>query len=227
MKGQIHFSSVRYPFWPVKFIRYTTLKKVAHEPKLALYISKKHCCFQYDWMWPVKVTGKTKGWPVNSPISPDIVHWLAVILSWDFTRLKGCPPLWDGGLLICIKTNRDVVGVNCRFGITWGIPYGKLTPLPIEVLFKVVHEDYSKQTRHGHIFGLTNVFSTMKIAIVVYDSKFFWVGVHLWKIQTYQCHWTVKRVYIFYFSKIQLVVYYQCCVLIGWATTRLYVIAHQ
>ena len=28
------------------------------------------------------------------------------------------------------------------------------------------------------------------------------------------------------FSKIQLVVYYQCCVLIGWATTRLYVIAH-
>ena len=27
-------------------------------------------------------------------------------------------------------------------------------------------------------------------------------------------------------SKIQLVVYYQCCVVIGWATTRLYVIAH-
>ena len=29
-----------------------------------------------------------------------------------------------------------------------------------------------------------------------------------------------------HFSKIQLVVYYQCCVLIGWATTRLYVIAY-
>ena len=27
-------------------------------------------------------------------------------------------------------------------------------------------------------------------------------------------------------SKIQLVVYYQCCLLIGLATTRLYVIAH-
>ena len=27
-------------------------------------------------------------------------------------------------------------------------------------------------------------------------------------------------------SKIQLGGYYQCCVLIGWATTRLYVIAH-
>ena len=27
-------------------------------------------------------------------------------------------------------------------------------------------------------------------------------------------------------SKIQLVVYYQCWVVIGWATTRLYVIAH-
>ena len=32
---------------------------------------------------------------------------------------------------------------------------------------------------------------------------------------------------IILFSKIQLVVYYQCCVLIGRATTRLCVIAHQ
>ena len=31
---------------------------------------------------------------------------------------------------------------------------------------------------------------------------------------------------IFIISKIQLVVYYQCCVLIGWATSRLFVIAH-
>ena len=28
------------------------------------------------------------------------------------------------------------------------------------------------------------------------------------------------------YSKIQHVGYYQCCILIGWATTRLYVIAH-
>ena len=28
------------------------------------------------------------------------------------------------------------------------------------------------------------------------------------------------------FSKIQLVVYHQCCILIGWATARLYVTAH-
>ena len=34
----------------------------------------------------------------------------------------------------------------------------------------------------------------------------------------------MMRLYII--SKIQLAVYYQCCVLIGWATTRLYVIAH-
>ena len=31
---------------------------------------------------------------------------------------------------------------------------------------------------------------------------------------------------VYIFSKIQLVVYYQCCILIGWATTRLYVITH-
>ena len=32
--------------------------------------------------------------------------------------------------------------------------------------------------------------------------------------------------WLFAISKIQLVVYYQCCILIAWATTRLYVIAH-
>ena len=32
--------------------------------------------------------------------------------------------------------------------------------------------------------------------------------------------------FVSYFSKILLVVYYQCCTLIGWAITRLYVIAH-
>ena len=31
---------------------------------------------------------------------------------------------------------------------------------------------------------------------------------------------------ITWISKIELVVYYQCCVLIGWAIIRLYVIAH-
>ena len=31
---------------------------------------------------------------------------------------------------------------------------------------------------------------------------------------------------ILFFSKIQQVVYYQCRILIGWATTRLYVITH-
>lgn len=37
--------------------------------------------FQYDQMWLVNITGKTRGWLVNSPISPDIVCWLTVILS--------------------------------------------------------------------------------------------------------------------------------------------------
>ena len=37
--------------------------------------------FQNDQMWPVNMTGKTKGWPVNSQISPDIVSWPAVISS--------------------------------------------------------------------------------------------------------------------------------------------------
>ena len=37
---------------------------------------------------------------------------------------------------------------------------------------------------------------------------------------------TVYSAVVLCFSKIQLVVYYQCCVLIGWATSRLFVIAH-
>ena len=37
--------------------------------------------FQYDRLWPVNMTGKTKSWLVNSPVSPDIVRWLAVISS--------------------------------------------------------------------------------------------------------------------------------------------------
>ena len=41
-----------------------------------------------------------------------------------------------------------------------------------------------------------------------------------YEIKTWIC---TRKTYI---SKIQLVVYYQCCILIGWATTRLYVIAH-
>ena len=32
--------------------------------------------------------------------------------------------------------------------------------------------------------------------------------------------------WLYTISKIQLVVYHQCCILIGWATSRLYVIAH-
>ena len=43
--------------------------------------------FQYDRLWPVNMTGKTKSWLVNSPISPDIVGWLAVISSPDFPLL--------------------------------------------------------------------------------------------------------------------------------------------
>ena len=39
-------------------------------------------------------------------------------------------------------------------------------------------------------------------------------------------HLPTRKADISFFSKIQLVVYYQCWVLIGWATTRLYVIAH-
>ena len=31
--------------------------------------------------WPVKMTGQTRVWPVKPTIRPDIVRWLAVILS--------------------------------------------------------------------------------------------------------------------------------------------------
>ena len=49
---------------------------------------------------------------------------------------------------------------------------------------------------------------------------------HAWYINTSWAKSGMER-WIIIISKIQLVVYiYQCRILIGWATTRLYVIAH-
>ena len=63
-----------------------------------------------------------------------------------------------------------------------------------------------------------------------------WVGCNTIKVKRTQCPCQaisaglaiLKRVThcVSHFNKIQLVVYYQCGVLIGWATTRLYVIAY-
>ena len=65
--------------------RWATLKMLARE---ATKTTEQHgnfnlFHFQYDRMWQVKMTGKTKGWPVNSPnaINLDIAHWQAVISS--------------------------------------------------------------------------------------------------------------------------------------------------
>ena len=46
--------------------------------------------FQYDWTWQVKMTGKTKGWPINSPnaISLDIVCWPVAVI-WSPVKLQG------------------------------------------------------------------------------------------------------------------------------------------
>ena len=58
---------------------------------------------------------------------------------------------------------------------------------------------------------------------------------HLWstigyKIDVFLISYVIVECYghvtLSTISKIQLVVHYQCCVLIGWATTGLYVIAH-
>ena len=60
----------------------------------------------------------------------------------------------------------------------------------------------------------SDVFKTEKVLIfVLYSSKLL--------KKNSRDFWNVSP-----FSKIQLVVYYQFCILIGWATTRLYVIAH-
>ena len=47
-------------------------------------ISDQSFFFQYDpdRIWPVNMPGKMKGWPVNFPVSPDIVRWPAVISSF-------------------------------------------------------------------------------------------------------------------------------------------------
>ena len=60
----------------------------------------------------------------------------------------------------------------------------------------------------------SDVFKTEKVLIfVLYSSKLL--------KKNSRDFWNVSP-----FSKIQLVVYYQFCILIGWAATRLYVVAH-
>ena len=39
---------------------------------------------QCNRIWPVNMTGKTKGWLVNSPLCPDIVRWPVIPLSPAF-----------------------------------------------------------------------------------------------------------------------------------------------
>ena len=56
-------------------------------------------------MRPVNMTGKTKGWPVNSPIIPDIVRWPAVISSLGFWSLVQGFFSGYSGFLPFAKTN--------------------------------------------------------------------------------------------------------------------------
>ena len=68
-----------------------------------------------------------------------------------------------------------------------------------------------------------NVQSNLLIVVVlVIEPK----GLYYERAFVTLLHFKLHARFIFSISKIQLVVYYQCCVLIGWATTRLYVIAH-
>ena len=50
------------------------------------------------------------------------------------------------------------------------------------------------------------------------DLVWFPYQIHVW-------HCLHSVITLLFFSKIQLVIHHQCCVLIGWATSRLYVIA--
>ena len=40
-------------------------------------------------MWPVNMIGKMNGWPINSPISLDIVcYWLVITSSPEFYQIN-------------------------------------------------------------------------------------------------------------------------------------------
>ena len=93
--------------------------------------------FQYDRLWPVNMTGKTKGWLVNSPISPDIVRWPAVISSpghWVLVRPRESNPrpftLQSNALPTKLTLGRlgrvgGQVLVTIKTGLHWGLsPFG-------------------------------------------------------------------------------------------------------
>ena len=65
-----------HPGLHIKVLQYTvtryiliTTETTEHHGNFDLFY------FQYDQMWPDNMTGNMKGWPVNAPISPNIVRW--------------------------------------------------------------------------------------------------------------------------------------------------------
>ena len=114
---------------------------------------------------------------------------------------------------------------------------------------------WTKTFYQNNLNKITFFFTLFKGYIVISYTKenFFWelektnvkfhkMTSYKWNFQNFTCVFTIVVKFDIYFpglpweivfgvftdnkfSKIQLVVYYQCCIVIGWATTRLYVIA--
>ena len=90
---------------------------------------------------------------------------------------------------------------NCHFLFTYKEDEKTKFLVFLSKLFSNLHfSSVSNRWKRGHLFVFPHV--------LPFDDLLTW---------TELAHFA---------SKIQLVVYYQCCVFIGWATTRLYVIAH-
>ena len=74
--------------------------------------------------------------------------------------------------------------------------------------------------------GLPDMHVSTQERIISLDSHWFSWELKPWfAVFVHRLH-HLDRSVVSHFSRLQLVVYYQCRVLIGWATSRLYVMAH-
>lgn len=72
--------------------------------------------FQWDRMWMVNMTGKTKSWPVNSPVSLDIVRWLVIIF---LSPVFGTKVLTEDTIFTPLTGDRMTINFYVIIWATW------------------------------------------------------------------------------------------------------------
>ena len=151
----------------------------------------------------------------NKPKHGTFVHYFSFFVehSLTYTRVKSSD----------VITN--VISANQHFASTFPIQIFKFQrrSYKLSFLFPPGRQSATESLLAGYIVGVLIILighCKRKSSSLFFDG-FIVVVEEIHTSNPWPVTWAISVV-----SKIQPVDYYQCCVLIGWATTRLYVITH-